>query len=192
MAAQAQPRWSVEDYLAQERAGEIKHEYYDGEIFVMSGASRAHNLICANLLATLHGQLRPRGCEIYPGDMRVHAPATGLYTYPDVTVACDPPRFEDETFDTLLNPSLIAEVLSPSTEDYDRGRKFAHYRGLPSLQLYLMIAQKEHHIELYVRQAGERWLFSETRDPDAVLDLDALGAKLRMADLYAGVPGIEA
>lgn len=192
MAAQAQPRWSVEEYLAQERAGEIKHEYFDGEIFAMSGASRAHNLICANLLAALHGRLRPRGCEVYPGDMRVHAPATGLYTYPDVSVACEPPRFEDDTFDTLLNPSLIAEVLSPSTEDYDRGRKFAHYRGLPSLRLYLLIAQSEIRVELYVRQAGDRWLLSESRDPDEILDLDAVGVQLRVAEIYAGVPGVGA
>ena len=188
MGAEPHPRWTVEAYLARERAGEEKHEYCNGELFAMSGASREHNLIAWNIVGALHAQLKRGSCEGYAHDMRVHVPATGLCTYPDVVVVCGDPRFEDENRDTLLNPTLIVEVLSPSTEDDDRGRKFANYRSIDSLRSYLLVAQDQSHVEHFARQQDGRWLLSESDDPAAVLDLSAIRATLSIADVYDRVP----
>ena len=125
----------------------------------MSGASRRHNLITVNITAGLHAQLRQRPCEVYTSDMRLKVSPTGLYTYPDVVVVCETPQFEDAELDTLLNPTLIVEVLSRSTEDYDRGGKFEHYRSLDSLQEYLLVAC---HIVHYTREPAQTWRLSET------------------------------
>lgn len=190
MSAEPQRRLTVEEYLALERESETRHEYLDGEIFAMSGASREHNLIGTNLVAALHPQLKQHGCEQYANDMRVRIPATGLYTYPDVVAVCGEPRFEDDERETLLNPNLVVEVLSPSTEDYDRGRKFAHYRSVPSLQVYLLVAQDRAHVEVFTRQPDDRWLLWETDDLDASFELPAV-ATLAMAEVYDRVPGIE-
>ena len=124
-------RFTAQEYLALERKSETRNEYYNGEIFAMAGASREHNLIVGNLLRDIGNQLEDRPCESYPSDMRVSIEATGLYTYPDVAVVCGEPRFQDREVDTLLNPTVIIEVLSPSTEAYDRGVKFRHYRAHP-------------------------------------------------------------
>ncbi|MCP3960966.1 MAG: Uma2 family endonuclease [bacterium] len=182
---------SIEEYLAFERESEIKHEYLDGEIFAMSGASRKHNRISWNIAEALGPQLRESDCEGFVSDMRVHIPATGLFTYPDVTVVCGELDFhDDQTTDTLLNPTLIAEVLSPSTEDYDRGRKFAHYRSIPSLQLYLLVAQDHAHVERFERQPSGLWVLYETDDVGDRVELQAIGASLALADVYYRVPGI--
>lgn len=180
----AQPRLTPQDYLAWERRQEGRHEYVNGEIHAMTGASRKHNLICANLLASLHGQLRGRPCEVYANDMRVKVDATGLYTYPDLVVACDRPEFEDAEVDTLVNPVLIVEVLSGSKENYDRGAKFAHYRALPSLLEYLLVAQNEYWVEHYARQPGERWLLSDYRGLEAFLTLASIDCRIALRDLY--------
>lgn len=190
MGAEPQRRYTIEEYLAIERESEVRSEYLDGEIFAMSGASREHNLIATNVVGTLHPQIKRQGCEQYASDMRVRIPESGLYTYPDVVVVCGEPRFEDDVRDTLLNPVMIVEVLSPSTEDYDRGRKFAHYRGIPSLQIYLLIAQDKVHVELSTRQADGRWLLWESDDAGVVLELPAIGATLPLAEVYDRVPGI--
>lgn len=190
MIAEPKRKWTPEDYLAYDRETEEKFEYFGGEIFAMSGASRKHNLVNGNAFAALRPQVLGRGCEIYTNDMRVGIPETGLYTYPDIVVACGDPQFEDDSEDTLLNPVLIVEVLSPSTEGYDHGKKFAHYRTLPSLQVYLMVAQDKVHVELYERQEEERWVLSETRDIDRTLELLAIRAKLALKDVYGLVPGI--
>jgi len=189
MSALAQNRLTPAEYLAFERASELRHEYYGGEIFAMSGASAAHNTICWNLAVRLDSQLKAGGCRGFVNDMRVAVEASGLFTYPDLVVVCGPPVFLDASQpDTLTNPTLIAEVLSASTEDYDRGRKFAHYRGLPSLQGYLLLSQDRHHAELYQRQPGDTWLLSETSDPETRISLPvAGGAELRLGDLYDGV-----
>src|SRR5215475_2138813 len=141
MCSQVRQRYTPEEYLALERQARCKSGYYAGEILPMAGASRWHNLIVANIVGELSLQLKGRFCTTYPSDMRVKVSATGLYTYPDVTVICGEPRFEDNQQDTLLNPTLIVEVLSESTEAYDRGGKFAHYRKLPSLMEYVLITQ---------------------------------------------------
>ena len=139
MSLQPKPRLTPEDYLALERSADFKSEYFDGEIFAMTGASEPHNTIVANTLSEIRQQLKKRPCKVYANDMRVKVDPTGLYTYPDVVVVCGKARLEDAHLDTLLNPTLIVEVLSDSTEAYDRGRKFEHYRKLESLAEYVLI-----------------------------------------------------
>jgi Uma2 family endonuclease len=179
------PTLTPAEYLAFERQqSDTRHEYLDGQITAMGGASREHNLIVGNAFASLHVQLRGRGCEVYSNDMRVHIPATGLYTYPDLAALCEAPVFEGDQFDTLLNPSVIIEVLSASTEAYDRGVKFAHYRSIESLQAYVLIAQDRPHIELFERGAGGRWVLSEAKGLDGRLELASLGCVLELSEVY--------
>lgn len=180
-------RVTVEEYLHLERSSETRNEYLDGEIFARAGASRRHNLIAVNVAATLHGQLRGRPCEVYPGDMRLHIPATGLYTYPDVTGVCGEPRFEDAELDTLLNPTLVIEILSPTTEGYDRGKKFAHYRTIESLREVVLISQEEPRVESFSHQADGHWVLSEAVRLDETVALASIGCELRLADVYERV-----
>jgi Uma2 family endonuclease len=184
MASEPLHRISVDEYLALERRSATKNEYLNGEIFAMTGASRRHNRMVLNLGIILDGQLRGRGCEIFTNDMRVRVPAANLYTYPDVVVACGDPQFTDEEIDTLLNPALIVEVLSPSTESYDRGTKFEYYRTLPSLAEYLLLAQDRVHAEHFVKQPNDGWLLTETDCLDDVLELTAIGCTLALRDTY--------
>ena len=187
-----QPRhlYTAEEYLALERKSETKSEFFGGEIFAMTGASRAHNLIVANIIASLHGQLRKGPCEVYPGDMRVKVEQSGLYTYPDVTVACENPEFEDGRKDTLLTPVVIFEVLSKSTESYDRGRKFEQYRMVKSLVDYLLIAQDRVHIEYYTRQSDTSWRFSEIKKSDGTIRIASIECKLSVDSIFEKVHDI--
>ena len=153
----------------------------------MSGASRQHNLISLNIGAELRAQLRPRPCEVYTSDMRVKVSLTGLYTYPDVVVGCGEPEFEDTMGDTLLNPTILVEVFSQSTEDYDRGRKLEHYRTIPSLQEYLLVSQEKAHIVHYVRHSDVSWLLSDTSGLDAFIALRAIGCEIALSEIYAKV-----
>jgi Uma2 family endonuclease len=185
MATEPKGHFTPEEYLAFERRSEFKSEYLGGEIATMTGASRRHNLIAGNLFADLHSQLKMnRGCEVFTNDMRVRVPAADLYTYPDVVAACGEPRFEDKELDTLLNPVFIAEVLSNSTESYDRGNKFASYRTIPSFTEYLILAQDRVHVEHSVRQSDGAWLLTETDDLGASLVLSSVGCTLMLADIY--------
>ena len=186
MTPLAQPLVTPAEYLALERRSPEKSEYVNGRVYAMAGASRLHNLIVANLLRELGTQLRGRPCEVYPSDMRVKVQRTGMYTYPDVVAVCEEPRLEDAELDTLLNPSLIVEVISPSTESYDRGEKFAHYRRLDSLQEYVLVAQTLQRIE-HFRREGEHWVLTEISDPDGELALASLDCVLRLADIYERV-----
>ncbi|PDW04903.1 Uma2 family endonuclease [Candidatus Viridilinea mediisalina] len=187
MTAQAKPEVSVEAYLATERTSTERHEYYAGAVYAMAGGSARHNRIAGSTYAALYAQLRQRDCNVYPSDMRVKIAATGLYTYPDITVVCGTEAFEDSSEDTLLNPSVIIEVLSPSTEKYDRGKKFQHYRSILSLREYLLIAQDAYHIEQFVRQSGDTWLFAEAHGRDATLVLPTLQCSLQLAEIYEKV-----
>ena len=184
MALQPEPRLTPADYLAFERRTDYKSEYLDGEIFAMVGASEPHNLIVANVIRELGNQLKKRPCKVYPSDMRVKVSPTGLYTYPDVTVLCGQAQFDDERRDTLLNPTLIIEVLSDSTEGYDRGKKFEHYRKLESLAEYVLIAQDRCHIEAYRRQPNGQWLLVEATDPQSRIPLPAIDGELVLAEVY--------
>lgn len=177
------PRYSPEQYLALERAAEFRSELIDGEIIAMSGASREHNLIAVNLVAALHPQLRGRPCELYTADMRVRVDSAGLYTYPDLTGLCGEPVFDDDQSDTLLNPGLIVEVLSPSTEAYDRGEKFALYRRLDSLVDYVLVSQERVRVE-HFRRRDEQWLLTVYEDPASKLVLDSLGVTLPIGEIY--------
>ena len=176
-----------EQYLEIERAAEYKSEYYQGEMFAMSGATREHNLIAGNVLAALHPQLRSSPCETYPSDMRVHVRDTGLYTYPDVVIACEEPRFLDGQLDTLLTPTLLVEILSPSTEAYDRGRKFDHYQSIESLRQYLLVASDRIHADLYTRQQHGGWLLTSADGPAGTLALASVNCQIALADVYEKV-----
>ena len=184
MAAVAQPRLTPEEYLEIERQAEYKSEFFAGEMFAMAGSKEPHNLIVANVIGELRMQLKKRPCKIYPSDMRVRITSTGLYTYPDVVVVCGPAVFEDESKDTLLNPTLIVEVLSESTEAYDRGKKFAHYRRIPSFSEYLLIAQDQCRVEQFTQQNDGRWLFSETNTFESVMKLPSIDCELSVAEVY--------
>ena len=176
-----------EQYLEIERKAEFKSEYYQGEMFAMAGARWAHNLILLNLASELRQQLRSRPCSVTSSDMRVRVNAKGLYTYPDVVVVCGEPRFLDERRDTLLNPTLIAEVLSESTEQYDRGRKFEHYRPLESLAEYLLVSSQRVSADLFTRQPDGRWMLTASSRLEDSLDLPSVGCHLALADLYEKV-----
>jgi Uma2 family endonuclease len=180
-----------EEYLTREREAETRSEFFAGEIFAMAGASEEHNTIAFNVAGELHSQLKGRPCRGYSGDMRVRVSETGLYTYPDVVIVCGEPLFEDERRDTLLNPTLIVEVLSPTTEAYDRGEKFIQYRRLESLREYVLIAQNRIHIERFLRQPDQQWLLSEASNPDDVVVLSSIGCQLALSDVYDRVELVE-
>ena len=185
-SAAAKTRLTPEQYLAMERASETKHEYDHGRIIAMAGASRGHNLIALNLGSQIRDKLLDRPCEAYASDMRVRIGTSDLYVYPDVVVACGEPRFEHGDVDTLLNPTLIVEVLSPSTERRDRGRKFHQYRTIDSLQEYVMVSQDEVRIERYTRRAGE-WALSERNQIDTTLQLESIGCEIPLRQVYSKV-----
>ncbi len=175
---------SVEEYLAFDRASEVKHEYYGGEVFAMTGASYVHNVIVGNTYTSLRAQLQGGPCRVNLSDLRVQVAATGLFTYPDLTVVCGPPQFSHGQRDVLINPALIVEVLSPSTEGYDRGKKFAHYRAIESLRAYVLITQDDYHIEHFAQQANGLWLLSDATGADGKLQLPTLDCFLTLADIY--------
>jgi Uma2 family endonuclease len=186
MSSQPKTSLTAEEYLAIERKAPYKSEYHDGVMHAVAGAREAHNLIAGNVLAELRDAIRTRACRTYPSDMRVRTGA-GLYAYPDVTLVCGTPEFLDERRDTLLNPNLIMEVLSPSTEGYDRGRKFEFYRAIPSLREYLMPASDRVHVDLYARQESGQWLLTSADQMDDALELAGVGCRLKLADLYEKV-----
>jgi Uma2 family endonuclease len=190
MTSQPQPRLTPEEYLAIERQAAYKSEFFNGEMYAMSGASPQHVLIVTNVVAELRQQLKLRPCTVYSTDLRVKVSPTGLYTYPDVIVVCVQPQFNDQQKDTLLNPTLIVEVLSDSTQDYDRGEKFEHYRTLPSLTEYVLIAQDKLRLEHFVRQPDNRWLLAETNRLDETLHLPSIDCELALAEVYDKVDAL--
>jgi Uma2 family endonuclease len=175
-----------QEYLEFERVAETKSEYFNGEIFAMAGASLQHNRITRNLTLALASQLRGNPCEAFSADMRVRVPATGLYTYPDVVVGCGELQLEDQHFDTLLNPTLIIEVLSGSTAHYDRGEKFAQYRRLESFREYVLVSQDRCRVERFVRR-GDEWTLTEFSDPQVSVVLESIGCTLSLAEVYERV-----
>lgn len=184
MSRQVKTYITPEEYLAIERSAEYKNEYVNGEIFAMTGASRKHNLIAGNIFGELRQQLKGKPCEVYPGEMRVKAPAASSYVYPDVVVVCGDPQFEDSYFDTLLNPTMVVEVLSKSTESYNRLAKSSYYRTIESLVEYLLVAQEEYRVEQYLKQADGRWLLSDVRSLESVIELSSIDSSLALRDLY--------
>ena len=185
MVAIAKPPYiSPQEYLDQERSATDKSEYLAGAIYAMSGASEAHNLISVNLAAGLWSQFKGRTCKVYNNDMKVFVDNTGLYTYPDVTALCGEAHFHDRRKDVLLNPLVIFEVLSPSTEAYDRGKKFSHYQQITTLTDYVLITQDRMLLERYERQADGSWRYTSHMDSEERIYFAALECALLLADIY--------
>jgi Uma2 family endonuclease len=182
--AQPKPFLTPEEYLEIEREAETRSEYLDGEMFAMTGGSYFHNVILGNLVGELRQKLKGRSGTVCPNDQRVRVPETGLYTYPDIVVICGDPVFEDEGVDTLLNPLLIVEVLSPTTEAYDRGKKFEGYRTIPTLAEYVLVSQHKPLIEQYLRQDGQHWLLTATSGRERSVSLSSIRCELELAEIY--------
>ena len=188
MTAQPAVHYTPQKYLEIERQNEFKSEYWQGDMFAMAGASEAHNLIVVNAVRELSLQLKGKPCRVYPSDMRVRIPRTPSYKYPDAIVVCGKPEFEDDKRDILLNPIVIVEVLSPSTELYDRGAKFREYRTIDSLQEYVLISQDKALIERYARQEQTRfWTLSECAGLDESFEFHAIACRLELAEVYEHV-----
>ncbi len=187
MATAGKRLLTPQEYLDRERRAEYRSEYYRGETFAMAGASREHTLIKDNVGRETGNQFKGGPCNVYTSDLRVKVAASGLYTYPDVVIVCEEQQFEDNAFDTLLNPRALVEVLSESTEKYDRGTKSEHYRKIPSLREYVLIAQDRPHVERYVRQADDSWVLTEISDPAGTLAFTSVPVQIPLAEIYRGV-----
>lgn len=187
MVLPATPRqFSVDEYLLIDRQADRKSEFLDGQIFAMAGASIAHNLIATNLTSALHRQLADGPCRVFQSDQRVRVADSGLYTYPDVVVACEPLVTTDYHEDTIENPLVLIEILSSSTEPYDRGEKFVRYQRIPSLSHYLLVAQDRVKCDHYAR-VERGWLLRSYDERDGTVRLEDLGLDLPLADVYANV-----
>lgn len=180
------PRYTVEEYLAIERAAEFKSEFIDGHICAMSGGSPNHSRLKVDLTEIVNAQLHGSRCEAFDSDMRVLVDA-GLQTYPDLSVVCGASRFGYPQRDVLLNPTVMFEVLSPSTEAYDRGEKFNRCQGMPSLRQYVLINQSTPRIEVFTRDQEGVWSFGRAEGLDATLRLESIGCELPLRDVYARV-----
>jgi Uma2 family endonuclease len=175
---------TADEYLHRERQAEYRSEYFRGEMFAMAGASANHNLIALNTGSHLREQLKKKPCRVYPSDLKLRIEATGLYTYPDLSVVCGEPQLETDAGDVLLNPIVLVEVLSDSTEAYDRGKKFEHYRTIPSLQHYVMIAQDRHSIDCFSRAADGSWSMTSGQGLNGKITLGAIGSELVGTEVY--------
>ncbi len=176
-----------EEYLAREWAAEFRSEYFRGEMRAMERTNWQHSLIKGNLAGETGNQLKDGPCYVLTSDMRLKVNATGLYTYPDMVVVCEEPWLEDEFRDTLLNPRVIVEVLSKSTEAYDRGDKFAHYRQLPSVREYVLVSQDRPLVERFVRQPDDTWVLTEFSGLTQTFKFGTIAAAVPLADIYRGV-----
>lgn len=182
------PVLSVREYLDNERQSEIRHEFLDGLVYAMAGESIAHSTICFNLAVTIGAQLKNTPCRGFSPNMKVRAGEQGLYAYPDLMVACDEPAFHDKEKDVLLNPTVIFEVLSPSTADYDRGEKFERYRAhIETLQDYVLVSQDRPHVENRRREPDGTWTSIELDGPAEVLSLPSIDCRVPLADLYSRI-----
>lgn len=186
MSTVPKPRLSLQEYLQIEEGADYKSEFLNGEIFAMSGGTPWHGVITVNAAALLRAQLRPKGCRVFSSDVRIAIPATGLYTYPDVSVVCGEPRFSPDDKNALVNPVVVVEVLSPATEAYDRGAKFGHYRNISSLAHYILIAADRIAVDVFT-STNDGWLLTAATQPRDMARLSTVGAELSLADLYADV-----
>jgi Uma2 family endonuclease len=185
MTPQAEPGYAFDDYLTIERStSDSKHEFIAGHVYAMTGASFQHNLIVANLVAELRLQFKQRPCAVLSNDMRVRIEQADAVTYPDIVALCEQASFYSQRSDVLLNPALLVEVLSPSTEAYDRGGKFALYRQIPSLREYVLIAQDRYSVEVFTRQDDGRWLLSVLNEPDVLVAFESIGCQIPLAEIY--------
>ncbi|MFN7889789.1 MAG: Uma2 family endonuclease [Pirellula sp.] len=173
-----------EQYLYRERNAEFRSEYFRGEMFAMAGASANHNLILLNAGASLREQLKKKPCRVYPSDLKLRIQATGLYTYPDLSVVCGEPQLESDHGDVLLNPVVLIEVLSDSTEAYDRGKKFEHYRTIPSLKHYVLVAQDRHSIDCFSLNPDGSWSLTACQTPTGMVEIAAIDSQLSAVEVY--------
>ena len=187
MSAVPKPKLTAGEYLEIERRAEFKSEFYNGEMFAMAGASREHNRLKENLIGELFSRLKGGPCQTFSSDQRVSVASTGLYTYPDIVILCGEGVYDPKDRDTLTNPTAIIEVLSPSTEGYDRGAKFRNYRQLPSLIEYVLVAQDEPVCERYVRQTDGSWALVTFTGLSANLAFTSIPVQVLLSDVYAGV-----
>ena len=188
MSTQPQRRYTLEEYFALERAADVKYEYWQGKVLAMSGASPAHAQIQVNLISLLRAQLHGRPCRIFPSDMRLKVPSLSPYRYPDLSARCGEPVFESiGGLEVFTNPTLIVEILSPTTEAFDRGDKFTHYKSIASFTDYLLIAQHRPYVGQYITQGQEVWSYREFNDLADSLYIPALDCRLVLAELYEDV-----
>jgi Uma2 family endonuclease len=180
-------RITIAGYLQNERNADFKSEYCDGEVFAMAGGSPNHSLIAANVSGEARQLLKAGSCQVFNSDLRLKVCSTDLYTYPDATIVCGELQFDDEVQDTLLNPTVLFEVLPESTERYDRGRKSQHYRQIPSLKVLVLVSQEEYRVEWYTRREDNSWLLQERTSLDQYLNLEPLGIQIPLTEIYRGV-----
>lgn len=173
-----------EEYLEIERKAAFKSEYFNGEMFALAGAKVNHILINSNLNRELGNKLKDKPCKVFSNDLRVKISATGLYTYPDLVIACGETKLEDEEMDTLLNPTLIIEILSESTESYDRGKKFEHYRTLESIKEYVLVSQEKPKVEQFLKQPDGKWLYSEVNGLDSIVQFSSILCEINLNEIY--------
>ena len=178
---------SAEEYLEAERKAEQKHELMNGKIITMTGASLQHNRIVRNLISNIDGFLKGKGCEVFPSDLRVNIPSTNSFTYPDVTIVCNKPELLDDQFDTLLNPSVIIEVLSPSTESYDRGNKFFTYQQITSLKEYILVNSSSVMVHTMVKKDDGLWKIETITDISASIVITVISQPILLSDIYYNV-----
>jgi Uma2 family endonuclease len=190
MATLQTPLLTEDEYLRLERGAEFKSEFHDGRMFAMSGGSPDHSLISTRMLVLLDRQLPP-GCLAFNSDLRINIPSSGTYAYPDCSVICGKPQFSGDQKDSALNPILIVEVLSPSSEGYDRGKKFEIYRRIASLREYLIVHQDQRRVEHYSRQDDGSWLLREHSGNDDCVTIARLGVKVALSELYATALNLE-
>ncbi len=187
MSSAAKTKLTVAEYLAFERASESKHEFFDGELFAMTGGTPAHSLIASNFIREAGNALKDRPCVVYTSDLRIKVNATGLYTYPDVTIVCGEQKFDDDQSDTLINPTIVVEVLSKSTASYDRGPKSKHFRKIDSLQALILIEQDSPAVEVYRRQTDGNWILSEATELTDSIAILPIGIFIPLAEIYRNV-----
>ena len=178
---------SASDYLEAERIATEKHEYYQGEIFAMSGVSLKHNIIFSNLFTAVGNKLKGKECRPFGSDLRIHIPKNTLYTYPDLSIICGEPRLTDDEFDTATNPTVIFELLSASTRNYDKGGKFTLYRDIDSLNEYILIDSEKIHVEKYIRHADNSWQLTEYKSFESAFEISSIGLLLSLSEVYRDV-----
>jgi Uma2 family endonuclease len=178
-------KFTIEEYLQMERASDVKHEYYQGEIFAMAGASNRHITISSNLIAELHQRLKTSPCFPYGSDMRIHIPENTLFTYPDISIICGEINTFDKDKDTALQPIILIEILSKTTRDYDRGGKFKLYRDIPTLKEYMLVDSENICVEIFRINEHNHWELEEYKNLQEIVTLPAIGVSVSMEDIYA-------
>ena len=178
---------SPDEYLAVERAALDKHEYYQGEVFAMSGASLKHNVIFSNLFGELAHKLKGKSCKPYGSDLRIHIPKNSLYTYPDISIICGDAALTDKEFDTAINPSVIIELLSKSTRNYDKGEKFTLYRDIDSLKEYVLVDTEKIYVEKHIRNEDGSWQLTDYRSLENSFTIETIQLNILLKDIYEGI-----